>query len=71
MGARRMLRGRASPEVRAAAQLLVDSAKRALGERGPAWWEDGAPDYKKRMAINTPYAQWYRALSTAEAAPPF
>ena len=27
-----------------AARARVDAAKNALGERGPVWWEDGAPD---------------------------
>lgn len=40
----------------------VDTAKRALGERGPAWWTDGAPDYNRRLVANTPYADWYAAL---------
>lgn len=40
----------------------VDAAKHALGERGPAWWSDGAPDYNRRMAKNTPYAEWFDAL---------
>jgi hypothetical protein len=37
----------------------VDVAKRALGERGPVWWDDGAPDYNRHMARNTPYAAWF------------
>ena len=37
----------------------VDAAKRALGERGPVWWTDGAPDYNRRMVIDTPYAAWF------------
>ncbi|WP_116090825.1 hypothetical protein [Sphingomonas crusticola] len=37
----------------------VDRAKRALGERGSVWWTDGAPDYNRRMARNTPYAEWF------------
>src|SRR6185436_2905093 len=41
----------------------VDRAKRALGERGPVWWTDGAPDYNRRMARNTPYAEWFAKLS--------
>lgn len=45
-----------------AARSQVDAAKRALGERGPVWWDDGAPDYNRRMAANTPYAAWYVAL---------
>lgn len=44
------------------ARAAVDAAKRALGERGPVWWTDGAPDYNRRMAKNTPYADWYAAL---------
>lgn len=37
----------------------VDAAKVALGERGPVWWTDGAPDFNRRMARNTPYAEWW------------
>ena len=37
-------------------------AKRALGERGDPWWTDGAPDYNRRMARNTPYADWFAGL---------
>ena len=44
------------------ARAAVDAAKVALGERGPVWWTDGAPDYNRRMARNTPYAGWYAAL---------
>lgn len=44
------------------ARAAVDAAKRALGERGPVWWLDGAPDYNRRMVANTPYAEWYAAL---------
>jgi hypothetical protein len=33
-----------------------------LGERGPVWWTDGAPDFNRRMARNTPYADWFAAL---------
>ncbi len=45
-----------------AARGRVDAAKVALGERGPVWWSDGAPDYNRRMAKNTPYADWLAAL---------
>jgi hypothetical protein len=44
------------------ARAAVDEAKRALGERGPVWWDDGAPDFNRHMAANTPYAKWYAAL---------
>jgi len=47
---------------REAARMRVDAAKRALGERGPVWWTDGAPDYNRHMARNTPYAAWFAGL---------
>ena len=40
----------------------VDAAKRALGERGPPWWEDGAPDFNRHLAKNTPYADWFAQI---------
>ena len=45
-----------------AARASVHSAKLALGERGPAWWTDGAPDYNRHLVKNTPYAAWFAAL---------
>ena len=51
-----------------AARTRVDGAKRALGERGPPWWPDGAPDYNRRMAAGTPYAAWHAALADGAAA---
>ena len=44
------------------ARAAVDDVTRALGERGPVWWSDGAPDYNRKLAANTPYADWYAAL---------
>ena len=44
------------------AHEAVDQAKHALGERGPVWWSDGAPDYNRHMARNTPYADWFADL---------
>jgi len=44
------------------ARQRVDTAKHGLGERGPVWWTDGAPDYNRHMAHNTPYAAWFAAL---------
>ncbi len=44
------------------ARADVDRAKRALGERGPVWWSDDAPDLNRHMAINTDYADWFEAL---------
>ena len=40
----------------------VDIAKIALGERGPVWWTDGARDFNRHLAKNTPYAEWYQSL---------
>ncbi len=62
MDARRQLKGRASIGHRAAARAAVDAAKVALGERGPVWWTDGAPDNNRRMVQNTPYAAWYETM---------
>jgi hypothetical protein len=45
----------------AAARQRVHEAKVALGERGPVWWTDGAPDLNRKMARNTGYAQWFAA----------
>lgn len=43
------------------ARSQVNAAKIALGERGAAWWTDGAPDYNRKLVKNTPYADWYTA----------
>ena len=48
------------------ARRAVDAAKTALGERGPPWWDDGAPDQNRRMARNTSYAEWFAALNAGE-----
>lgn len=45
------------------ARWRVDLAKRSLGERGPVWWTDGAPDYNRRMVRRSPYAAWYAAMT--------
>ncbi|GJD97540.1 hypothetical protein [Methylobacterium iners] len=44
------------------ARAAVERAKVALGERGPVWWEDGAPDENRRMAARSSYAAWFAAL---------
>jgi len=78
MDARRQLRGARAgvlDEVSGhAIRARVDAAKRALGERGPVWWTDGAPDFNRRMVANSPYAEWFRdstqrSLGTAEPVP--
>ena len=42
----------------------IDTAKHALGERGPVWWDDGSADFNRHKVRNTPYAQWYEGLQT-------
>ena len=39
------------------ARKEVHAAKLGLGERGPVWCGDGAPDYNRHLLRNTPYAQ--------------
>lgn len=68
MAARRQVKAAmaaADPDALAAARGAVDAAKIALGERGPVWWDDGAPDFNRRLARNTPYRQWYQRLTGA------
>ena len=43
-------------------RAAVHAAKVALGERGPVWWDDGAPDYTRRLARTTPYAAWWAGV---------
>ena len=52
------------PTAREQARQRIDAAKQALGERGPAWWSDSAPDYNRHLARNTPYADWFATLKT-------
>lgn len=48
------------------AKQQVDTVKIALGERGPVWWTDGAPDLNRQMAKNTAYAAWFAALDRVD-----
>jgi hypothetical protein len=41
------------------ARARVDKAKRQLGERGPVWWSDDAPDLNRHMVCKTDYADWF------------
>ena len=49
-----------------AAHNAVDQVKRALGERGPVWWDDGSPDLNRHMVKNTLYAEWYAKLARSD-----
>ena len=62
MSARRALRGDRPLAERALARQAVDASKQALGERGPVWWSDGAPDLNRHMARTTIYADWFAGL---------
>ncbi len=48
------------------ARIAVDAAKCALGERGPVWWKDDAPDFNRRLAKKTPYADWYEQMQLGQ-----
>lgn len=54
------------PQPLAAARSAVHQAKLGLGERGAPWWTDGAPDFNRFLAKNTPYAQWYAQSGEGE-----
>ncbi|SFT33627.1 hypothetical protein SAMN04487904_101221 [Actinopolyspora lacussalsi subsp. righensis] len=65
MAARRKKRAamrREDAAAREEARAEVDTAKRALGERGPVWWTDGAPDLTGYAVGDTPYAGWFAGL---------
>ncbi len=47
------------------ARASVQAAKVGLGERGPVWWDDGAPDWNWHLAKNTPYAAWWATVDVA------
>lgn len=48
------------------ARAQVNLAKIALGERGPVWWTDGAPDLNRKLVRNTPYAEWWSSTSRGD-----
>ena len=68
MNARRAVRAALAaedPDQLAKARAQVDAAKVGLGERGPVWWNDGAPDLNRHMAKNTVYADWWAGLNAS------
>lgn len=66
MAARRAVRTAGGDQAKlTVARARVDSAKHELGERGPVWWNDGAPDFNRHMARDTPYADWFATLGVA------
>jgi hypothetical protein len=70
MAARREIRSaKHDAELLATTRARISFAKRALGERGAVWWTDGAPDYNRRMIVNTPYAAWFKVLDSRVISP--
>lgn len=68
MAARRAVRDANGDAVKLkTARAAVHTAKVSLGERGPVWWTDAAPDYNRHMAKNTPYADWAEKVSSDPA----
>ena len=70
MNARREVKAAGSAkdkERMATARSAVNAAKVSLGERGPAWWTDGAKDFNRHLVKNTPYADWYLEVAVPEA----
>ena len=62
MQARRAVGLAETEEAERAARDQVDAAKRRLGERGPVWWQDGAPDEGGTHPKNSSYAAWWASL---------
>ena len=68
MNARRAVKSAMRSQVAeelALARKAVDLAKVGLGERGPVWWSDGAPDLNRQKVKDSPYAEWYRKAAEA------
>ena len=64
MHARRAVRAaRDDPASLARVRAEIDAVKHALGERGPVWWTDGAPDLNRKLVRNSPYADWWASRS--------
>ena len=49
------------------ARKRVHAAKVALGERGPVWWDDGAPDQNRKLVHNSTYAGWWETREAASS----
>ncbi|KAF0675000.1 hypothetical protein [Profundibacterium mesophilum] len=62
MQARRAVGLAQDAEATMQARAAVDAAKRRLGERGPVWWDDGAPDESLKSPANSSYANWWENL---------
>ncbi|MFG6108315.1 hypothetical protein [Stenotrophomonas nematodicola] len=56
-------------EALATGRQTVDNAKVGLGQRGPVWWTDGAPDRNRHLVKNSPYAGWFKNVDTRKTTP--
>lgn len=50
------------------ARARIDAAKIRLGEKGPVWWDDDAPDEGGLAPDKSSYADWWAGLSETEKA---
>lgn len=50
------------------ARARIDAAKTRLGEKGPVWWDDGAPDESGLLPESSSYAGWWAGLTETEKA---
>ena len=69
LNARRALKsakGSGEEEAISAARRLVARAQVGLGERGPVWWNDGAADFNRVLAKNSPYADWFARAESGQ-----
>lgn len=62
MAARRAVGRAADKASEEQARKQVHDAKIALGERGPVWWTDQAPDESRKKPVNSRYAEWWLSL---------
>ncbi|MFF7706674.1 hypothetical protein [Pseudomonas sp. NPDC007930] len=73
MAARRQVKAAKAaddPTALSNARQQVNACKVALGERGPVWWADGAPDLNQRAVAHTCYAQWYAHIGCSDSNTP-
>ena len=54
---------------RLTSMLMTARRNRRAWTWSDVWWDDGAPDYNRKMARNSTYAAWYAAIKTGEPDP--
>lgn len=68
MQARRDIAGAQTDADELDARARINAAKTRLGEAGPVWWDDGAPDESGLAPANSSYTNWWAGLSEQEKA---